>query len=158
VPAQTQQTPVQRLSPKNKAISPYIPLQAGYRSKKKSSTHIWLHVTSLAISLPQCYVTFFMFQFFKFYLSALPSPPPASLSEHSLSVSLLVLIPAYNEFLFLKCFAYVLFVVFSLSVLSCLYPLHQSSLFYGINSSLNIWYNLQMKPLGHVGFLQQAYL
>jgi hypothetical protein len=35
---------------------------------------IWLNVTSLAISLPQCYVTF-MFQFFNFYLSALPSPP-----------------------------------------------------------------------------------
>jgi hypothetical protein len=35
VPAQTQQTHVQRLSPENKGISPYIPLQAGYRSKIK---------------------------------------------------------------------------------------------------------------------------
>jgi hypothetical protein len=44
------------------------------RSKKQSSTHIWLHVTSLAISFLQCYVTF-MFQFFKFYLYfAIPSP------------------------------------------------------------------------------------
>jgi hypothetical protein len=43
---------------------------------------------------PQCYVIFFMLQFFKFYLSALPCLPPASLSEHSLSVSLLVLLPA----------------------------------------------------------------
>jgi hypothetical protein len=74
VPAQTQQTHVQRLSPKNKGVSPYIPLQAGYRSKKQSSTHIWLHVTSLAISFSQCYVIF-MFQFFKFYLSALLSLP-----------------------------------------------------------------------------------
>jgi hypothetical protein len=48
--AQTQRTRVQRLSPKNKGVSPYIPLQAGYRSKKQSSTHIWLHVTSLALS------------------------------------------------------------------------------------------------------------
>jgi hypothetical protein len=48
--AQTQQTRVQRLSPKNKGVSSYIPLQAGYRSKKQSLTHIWLHVTSLAIS------------------------------------------------------------------------------------------------------------
>jgi hypothetical protein len=39
--------------------------------------------------LLQCYVTVL-----KFYLSALPSHPPASLSEHSLSVSLLVLFPA----------------------------------------------------------------
>jgi hypothetical protein len=81
VPAQTQWTRVQRLSPENKEVSPYIPLQVGYRSKRQSSTHRWLRVTSLAISFSQCYVTF-MFQFFKFYLSALPSPPPASLSEH----------------------------------------------------------------------------
>jgi hypothetical protein len=84
VPAQTQQTHVQKLSPENKEVSPYISLQAGYRSKKQSSTHTWLHVTSLAISFPQCYVTFFMFQFFKFSLSALLSLPPAALSEHSL--------------------------------------------------------------------------
>jgi hypothetical protein len=89
---QTQQARVQRLSPENKEVSSYIPLQAGYRSKRQSSTHIWLHVTSLAVSLPQGYVTFFMFQFFKFYLSVLPSLPPATLSEYSLSVSLLVLL------------------------------------------------------------------
>jgi hypothetical protein len=35
----------------------------------------------IGISFPQCYVTC-MFQFFKFYLSALPSPPLVSLSEH----------------------------------------------------------------------------
>jgi hypothetical protein len=67
VPAQTQQTHVQRLSPENKGVSPCIPLQAAYRSKKQSSTHLWLHVTSLAILFSQCYVMF-MFQFFKFYL------------------------------------------------------------------------------------------
>jgi hypothetical protein len=32
--AQTQRTPVQRLSPENKGVSPYMHLQAGYRSKK----------------------------------------------------------------------------------------------------------------------------
>jgi hypothetical protein len=68
-------------------------LQAGYRSKKKAQP-TWVHVTSLAISFPQCYVTFFMFQFFKFYLSALPSLCPESLSEHSQCVSLLVPLPA----------------------------------------------------------------
>jgi hypothetical protein len=34
VQAQTQGTRVQRLSPENKDVSPYIPFQAGYRSKK----------------------------------------------------------------------------------------------------------------------------
>jgi hypothetical protein len=34
--AQTQQTHVQRLSPKNKGVSPYIPLQASYRAKSKA--------------------------------------------------------------------------------------------------------------------------
>jgi hypothetical protein len=82
--AQTHQTRVQKLNPENKGVSPYIPLQAGYRSKKQSFTYIWLHVTLLAISFPQCYVTFFMFQVFKFYLSAMPSLHPATLSEHKL--------------------------------------------------------------------------
>jgi hypothetical protein len=91
VPAQTQRTCVQRLSPKNKEVSLYTSLQTGYTSKKQSSTHTWLHVTSLAILFSQCYVTFFMFQFFKFFFSAMPSFPAASLPEHSLSVSLLVL-------------------------------------------------------------------
>jgi hypothetical protein len=61
-------------------------LAAGYRREKQSSTDIWLHVTPLATSFSQGYVTFFMFQFFKFYVSlcALPSLPPASVSEHSL--------------------------------------------------------------------------
>jgi hypothetical protein len=60
VPAQTQRTCVQRLSPKNKEVSLYTSLQTGYTSKKQSSTHTWLHVTSLAILFSQCYVTFFM--------------------------------------------------------------------------------------------------
>jgi hypothetical protein len=46
MPAQTQRTRVQRLSPENKGVSPYIPLQAGYRGnkiKKQGLTHIWFH-------------------------------------------------------------------------------------------------------------------
>jgi hypothetical protein len=35
VPAQTQQSHVYRLSPENKGVSPYIPLQTGYRKKSK---------------------------------------------------------------------------------------------------------------------------
>jgi hypothetical protein len=48
MPVQTQQTHVQRLSPENKGVSPYIPLQAHYRGnkiKKQGLTHIWLHAT-----------------------------------------------------------------------------------------------------------------
>jgi hypothetical protein len=48
VPAQTQRTHVQRLSPENKGVSPYIPLQAGYRSKKQDLIHIWLCLILLA--------------------------------------------------------------------------------------------------------------
>jgi hypothetical protein len=71
VPAQTQW-----LSPGNKGGLPYIPLKADYRSKKQSLTYMWLHVTLSATSLPQRYVTFFTFRFFKFYLSAMPFLPP----------------------------------------------------------------------------------
>jgi hypothetical protein len=77
VPAQTQQTPVQRLSPENKGALHYIPLQAGYRSKKQGLTHMWLHTTIVYMQpYPQCSVTFFMFRFFKFYLPAMPFPSP----------------------------------------------------------------------------------
>jgi hypothetical protein len=64
---------------------PLYTLASRLQKQKQSLACIWLHVTSLAISFPQCYVTFFMFQFFQFYLSALPSLPPVSLSEHRLS-------------------------------------------------------------------------
>jgi hypothetical protein len=63
-----------KAEPQEQGVSPYVPLQAGFRGKKQSLTHILLHVTLLAISYPQYYVTF-MFQFFKFYLSAMPSLP-----------------------------------------------------------------------------------
>jgi hypothetical protein len=52
VPAQTQQTHVQRLNSKNKGALPYILLQAGYKSKKQSLTHTWLPATLLATSPP----------------------------------------------------------------------------------------------------------
>jgi hypothetical protein len=49
VPAQTQCTHVQRLSPRTKgSLLPYIPLQAGYRSKKQGIIHIWLYLILLA--------------------------------------------------------------------------------------------------------------
>jgi hypothetical protein len=50
IPAVAQQILTQRLSPENKGVLPYIPLQAGYRSKKQSLTHIWLHASLLATS------------------------------------------------------------------------------------------------------------
>jgi hypothetical protein len=46
--AQTQWTHVQRPSPDNKGVSPYRPLQAGYRSKKQGLIHIWLYLIVLA--------------------------------------------------------------------------------------------------------------
>jgi hypothetical protein len=52
MPAAAQWIHIQRLSLENKGVSPYIPSQAGYRSKKQDLTHIWLHVTLLA-TLPQ---------------------------------------------------------------------------------------------------------
>jgi hypothetical protein len=52
VSTQTQWTHVQRLSPQNKEASPYVHLQAGYRSKKQSSTHLWLHVTFWIFHFP----------------------------------------------------------------------------------------------------------
>jgi hypothetical protein len=45
-----QRIQIQSLSHKNKGFSPYIPLRAGYRSKKPGVTHIWLHATLLATS------------------------------------------------------------------------------------------------------------
>jgi hypothetical protein len=57
VSAQTQQTHVQRLSPENKGVSPYIPLQADYRSKKQGLIHVWFYLILLA-TVPSCYVTF----------------------------------------------------------------------------------------------------
>jgi hypothetical protein len=68
---------VQRLSPENKGGLPYIPLHAGYRSKKQGLTHIWLYTSLLATSPTpaQCYMIF-KFRFFKFYLSAMPFLPP----------------------------------------------------------------------------------
>jgi hypothetical protein len=46
--AQAQWTHVQRLSPDNKGALPYIPLQAGYRSKKQPI--YGLHTSLFAIS------------------------------------------------------------------------------------------------------------
>jgi hypothetical protein len=43
VPAQTQQTHVQSLSPENQRVSPHIALKVGYRSKKQDLSHTWLH-------------------------------------------------------------------------------------------------------------------
>jgi hypothetical protein len=57
VPARIQQTLVQRLSPKNKGVSPYIPLQTGYRSKKQGLIHKWLYFIFWLL-YPSAMVTF----------------------------------------------------------------------------------------------------
>jgi hypothetical protein len=69
-----QQIPIQRLSSENKGALPYIPLQAGYRSKKQSLTHIWLLVISLATSSSVRH-DHFQVQF-KFQFPAMSSSPP----------------------------------------------------------------------------------
>jgi hypothetical protein len=97
MPAAAQWIHIQRLSTKNKGVSPYIPLQASYRSKKQGLTHIWSNLSTIywGLLFPQCYVTFFTFRFFKFYLSAMPSLPPTTLSEHRLACFFfLALLPA----------------------------------------------------------------
>jgi hypothetical protein len=38
--AMTQQIHIHRLSPENKGVSPYIPLKAGYGSKKQGLTYV----------------------------------------------------------------------------------------------------------------------
>jgi hypothetical protein len=43
--AVVQQIYIQRLSPENNRVLPYIPLQAGYNSKKQGLTQIRLHAT-----------------------------------------------------------------------------------------------------------------
>jgi hypothetical protein len=40
VPEAAQWTHIQRLSPENREVSPYIPLRAGYKSKRQTLTHI----------------------------------------------------------------------------------------------------------------------
>jgi hypothetical protein len=65
---------VQRLSPKNKGVSPYIPLQAGYRGKRQGLTHMWLHVSLLATLPPELLAS--RFRFFKFSFSDMPSLSP----------------------------------------------------------------------------------
>jgi hypothetical protein len=54
-------------------------------------------MTPLAISFPQCIVIFFMFKFFKFYLFAMPSLLPATLSEHKLVFFLFSPPPSYTN-------------------------------------------------------------
>jgi hypothetical protein len=51
VPTQTQRTRVQRLSPKNKEVSPYIPLQAGYRSKRAACDTIGYFISPVLFDL-----------------------------------------------------------------------------------------------------------
>jgi hypothetical protein len=53
---------------------PYMPLQAGYRSKEQGLTHIWLHATILSTSLPSALWSSSHLDSFKFYLPAKPSP------------------------------------------------------------------------------------
>jgi hypothetical protein len=67
---------IQRLSPHNKGALPYILLQADYKSKKQSLTHVWLFVISLATSF-SVLCDHFQVQF-KFQVSAMSSPPPAT--------------------------------------------------------------------------------
>jgi hypothetical protein len=59
--AVTQWIYIQRLSPENKGLSPNIPLQAGYRNKKQSLTHMWLHVVQLSGARPSSHLDFLSF-------------------------------------------------------------------------------------------------
>jgi hypothetical protein len=82
VPAQTPADLCPKAEPQEQRYLTIYTL-ASRLQKQKAKLNPHMAVTSLAISFPQCYVTF-MFQFFKFYLFALPSLPPVLWSEHSL--------------------------------------------------------------------------
>jgi hypothetical protein len=97
VAAQTQWTRVQRLSPKNKEVSPYILASRLQEQNAKLNPHIAAcDFIGYFVSLLLCDLHV---SILKFYLSALPSPLPVSSSEHSLSVSFLA-----SPFLFQKLF------------------------------------------------------
>jgi hypothetical protein len=98
---------VQRLSSENKGVSPYIPWQAGYRSKKQGLIHIWLYTILLA-TLPyrymtfssQCYRTLFSFRFLISLCYAIPElriglfssgPPPC----YSIAIVPELVVPVY---------------------------------------------------------------
>jgi hypothetical protein len=103
VAVQTLQTHVQRLSPENKGVSPYISLQAGHRSKKQGlkcgymQSYRLFYLTAMWLSLfspTLCYVSFSMFGFIRFF--SLCYAIPTSLQPYqntSLCVCLLVLLP-----------------------------------------------------------------
>jgi hypothetical protein len=80
------QMPVEcpKLSPENKGVLPYVPLQASYRGNKIKTRFNpymvicnWIGYFTLVLVpfYPYCYVTFTI-GFFRFYLSAMPSLPP----------------------------------------------------------------------------------
>jgi hypothetical protein len=75
MPAMAHWIYIQRLSHENKEVSPCTPLQTSYRAKSKLSP-IYGCMQLYWLLNPQCYVTFFTFRFFKFYLPAMPSSPP----------------------------------------------------------------------------------
>jgi hypothetical protein len=80
--AAAQRIHIQRLSPSNKEVSLYIPLQTGYRSKKQGLTCICLHVTLLTTS-PPVLRDLFTSRFFKVLSPCYATLfPPATLSEH----------------------------------------------------------------------------
>jgi hypothetical protein len=78
VPAQTQWTRAQRLRPENKGVSPYMPLPAGYRSRKQGSSNSTGYLTLVLhnFSRSPVFVTPSTPRFLWFYLSATPSLPP----------------------------------------------------------------------------------
>jgi hypothetical protein len=94
--------PIQRLSPENKGALPYIPLQAGYKSKKKGLTHIWLYTFLLATFPFLTFVTFLMFTISKFDLPAMLFPSsllhyspflysnPSRVKEHHLDLGVCI--------------------------------------------------------------------
>jgi hypothetical protein len=84
VPAQTQQTHVQRLSLKNRGgLTLYTLASRLQKQKARSNSYMvifnfigYFILVLRDFSPPHCYVTLLMFGFLRFYLSAMPSLPP----------------------------------------------------------------------------------
>jgi hypothetical protein len=92
VPAQTQWTSAQRLSPENKGLSPYVPLQARYRGNKIEKQGFYASASAL---LPLVLHDLLHVWILLVLSLCCAIPSPLLLYQNTgLSVSLLVLLPA----------------------------------------------------------------
>jgi hypothetical protein len=76
VMAQTQWTYVQTLTLREQRDLTLYTLTSRLQKQGARFNPHMITCNYIGYYTPQCYVTFFMFRYFKFYLPAMPSPPP----------------------------------------------------------------------------------